>query len=137
MTYFHINPFYLRDPDEQDALNAALTALAGLPTGYLDTLIAAHEDSTNAVEAWCDGWRDENADRLDDLDWPEPEDQPEYEVAVDAARQEAIDEHHVTGEQLMHIAVIAGWGTDGVAELRARNEMFWAIREAQGVTIDG
>lgn len=135
MTYFHINPFHLRDLDERAALDRALTALAGLPLGYLDTLIAAHEDRANAVEAWCDDWRDANQNR-DDLDWQEPEDQPEYEAAVEAARQEAIVEHHVTVEQLTHIAVIAELGSGGLAELRERNEMFWSIVEAAGMAID-
>ncbi|MCA7967298.1 hypothetical protein LGM54_30410 [Burkholderia cenocepacia] len=135
MTYFHINPFHLRDLDERAALDRALTALAGLPLGYLDTLIAAHEDRANAVEAWCDDWRDENADRLDDLDWPEPEDQPEYADMCDAERRNAAEEHHVTSEQLMHMAVIAELGGDGLAELHARNEMFWTIAEHHGLAI--
>ncbi|WP_343663247.1 hypothetical protein [Paraburkholderia tropica] len=136
MTFFYINTYGMTG-DDHEVLNHALTALAGLPIGYIDTVIAAHEDSTNAIESWCDDWRDENADRLDAFDFPEPEDQPEYEIAVDAARQEAIDEHHVTSEQLMHMLVIVGWGADGVAELRARNEMFWAIAEHHHMAIDG
>lgn len=135
MTYFYINPLYINDPDEQAALDRALAVLAGLPLGYLDTLIAAHEDWANAVEAWCDDWRDANQNR-DDLDWQEPEDQPEYEAAVEAARQEAIVEHHVTVEQLTHIAVIAELGSGGLAELRERNELFWSIAEAAGMAID-
>lgn len=135
MTYFYINPLYINDPDEQAALDRALAVLAGLPLGYLDTLIAAHEDWANAVEAWCDDWRDANQNR-DDLDWQEPEDQPEYEAAVEAARQEAIVEHHVTVEQLTHLAAITECGRDGLAELCERNKLFWSIVEAAGMAID-
>ncbi|MCA7967304.1 hypothetical protein LGM54_30440 [Burkholderia cenocepacia] len=123
----------MNDLDERAALDRALTALAGLPAGYLATVIAAHEDWANAVEAWCDDWRDENADRLDTS---EPEDQPEYEVACEAERRNVADDHHVTADQLMHMAVIAGWGNEGVAELQTRNEMFWAIAEVHGMAID-
>lgn len=136
MSYFHINPFYINDPDEQDALNDALAVLAGQPLGYIDTLIAAHEDWANAVEAWCDNWRDENADRLDAFDTPEPEDQPEYKVACEAERRNVADEFHVTVEQLKHIAVIAEFGSRGEEELHARNKMFWSIVEAAGMAID-
>lgn len=135
MSYFHINPFYIRDPDEQDALNAALTVLAGLPLGYIDTLIEAHDTYAATMDQWCDDWRDENADRLDAFDTSEPEDQPEYEVACEAERRNVADEFHVTVEQLKHADMFASWGDDGWAELRERNEMFWSIVEAAGMTI--
>ncbi|VVD61160.1 hypothetical protein PCE31106_00103 [Pandoraea cepalis] len=136
MTYFYINPLYINDPDEQAALDRALAVLAGLPLGYLDTLIAAHDTYAATMDQWCDDWRDENADRLDAFDTPEPEDQPEYQVACEAERRNVADEFHVTVEQLKHAAVIAELGSGGLAELRERNELFWSIAEAAGMTID-
>lgn len=136
MTYFYLNTYCMNDLDERAALDRALTALAGLPVGYLATVIAAHDDWTNAIEAWCDDWRDANADRLDAFDTSEPEEQPEYQAACEAERRNVADDHHVTAEQLMHMAVIAGWGNEGVAELQTRNEMFWTIAEAHGMAID-
>ncbi|HDR9127188.1 TPA: hypothetical protein QDB31_004242 [Burkholderia vietnamiensis] len=136
MTYFYINPLYINDPDELAALDRALTVLAGLPIGYLDTVLDAHNTYAATMDQWCDDWRDENADRLDAFDTPEPEDQPEYQVACEAERRNVADEFHVTVEQLKHIAVIAEFGSRGEEELHARNKMFWSIVEAAGMAID-
>ncbi|HDR8945456.1 TPA: hypothetical protein QDA71_002449 [Burkholderia vietnamiensis] len=136
MPYFYLNEYVLpHNLDERKALDRTMNTLAGLPMGYLDTLIDAAMTHHETMDQWCDDWRDENADRLDAFDTPEPEDQPEYEVACDAERRNVADEFHVTVEQLTNLASITALGRDGLAELRDRNELFWSIVEAAGMTI--
>ncbi|MCA7885519.1 hypothetical protein LGM58_20255 [Burkholderia contaminans] len=132
MSYFYLNAYSLPyNLDEREALDRAMNTLAGLPVGYLDTVLDAHDTYAETMDQWCDDWRDENADRLDAS---EPEDQPEYEVACEAERRNVADEFHVTVEQLKHAAVIAQY-TYGFADLRERHALFWDIAEQCGMAI--